>query len=103
MKKKTNQVPEPAETASSGGFAAGFFLGVLGGALGTLLFSTDKGKKVLQRLREEFEPTLESTLESAEVQSLVDEYRAVKEEVSTAVSEAKKKFPKFSAHQSKKS
>ncbi len=102
MTKKSPNQPAPVpEQEHSGGFATGFFLGVLGGALGTLLFSTDKGKKALATLREEFEPKLNEITESPEVQALVEEYEVVKEEVSQKVAKAQKKFPKFSARQPK--
>lgn len=102
MTKKNPKVSSLSEQSEhGGGFAAGFFLGMLGGALGTLLFSTDKGKKVLQNLREEFEPRLAEMAETPEVQALVEEYEVVKEEVTQKVTEAQKKFPKFSARQPK--
>ncbi|MCD8484477.1 YtxH domain-containing protein [Candidatus Woesebacteria bacterium] len=102
-KKAKNTAPAPQETEKSNGFATGFFLGVVGGTLGTLLFSTEKGRKILDHLKEEFQPQIDTVMETPEVKALVEEFSAAKEEISTTVSEAKKKFPKFSARQSKKS
>lgn len=102
MSKKNKNITEPAPEKEHGGsFATGFFLGIIGGAVGTLLFNSDKGKKVLQNIREEFEPHLAEMADSPEVQALVEEYEVVKEEVSQKVAEAQKKFPKFSARQPK--
>ena len=100
MKKNPN-TPAQNTPHDSGNFATGFFLGALGGALGTLLFSTENGKKILSHLREEFEPQLADVIESPEVKALVEEFETVKEEVTHTVEETKKKFPKFSARQPK--
>jgi len=102
MTKKANTLPtDQSQTPESGSFATGFFLGILGGAIGTLLFSTEKGRDILQKIRTEFEPHLAEVAESAEVQALVEEYEVVKDEIAHTVTEAQKKFPKFSARQKK--
>lgn len=100
MKKNQTQ-PNPEPTESSGNFATGFFLGVIGGTIGTLLFSTDKGQSILSRIREEFEPQIQEALENPEIKSVVDEFKTAQKEVTKKIEEAKEKFPKFSARQPK--
>lgn len=95
-KSKTASQPAPTPPEMDGGhFGAGFFLGVIGGAVGMFLLGTKQGHQVLQSVKKQINERADEMLEPEVKRTLLAAADTATKTVKQTANEWQDKFPKF--------
>jgi gas vesicle protein len=95
-KSKTTPSPAPRPPENDGGnFGAGFFIGIVSGAVGMFLFGTKQGHEVLSAFRQQLEKQVETLSEPETQQKLIAAAKTVKKATKQTAKDWQEKFPKF--------
>lgn len=114
MSHPKNKPPVVIEEHQSS-FSTGFFLGVIGGAIGMYLLNSEKGGDLLEYLKKELGPYWDEAQQIPEVKEVIDKVQSTRTLIAKEAAEVREvaaefskpeaanesghtKFPKFKKH-----
>lgn len=99
LKRKTRTAPAQETARDGGNFGAGFFIGLVSGAVGLFLLGTKQGHEVLNSVREQMgkkiDEKADEVLEPETKQKLIAAAKTVRKTAKQTANDWQEKFPKF--------